>query len=102
MNDQKHEQYIFCKSFLWLKMTIEDIQLGGSAVGPKKFSGILTFLLLGNPCIISKDLNGGKSSGQKNRLVVLYCHCIARILITDYCIGIVLVSKSLYSSNLKY
>ena len=38
--------------------------------------------------------------GQKNRLVVLYCYCIASILITDYCIGIVLVSKSLYWSTL--
>ena len=38
--------------------------------------------------------------GQTNRLVVLYCYCIARILITDYCIGIVLVSKRLYWSTL--
>jgi hypothetical protein len=38
--------------------------------------------------------------GQKNRLVVMYCYCIVTILMTDYCIGIVLVSKSPYWSTL--
>ena len=37
---------------------------------------------------------------MKNRLVVLYCYCMAIILFTDYGIGIVLVSKNLYWSPL--
>ena len=33
-------------------------------------------------------------------MVVLYCYCIRIILITDYCIGFVFVSKSPYWSTL--